>query len=151
MSSGSSQSGCSARTSCRTLKCASSYSPISFHRSVRYLLTLLQNEWQMAERPERGWRGRHSRRLARMEKRLGPAQSREEEKSSRGYFLWKQGRHEQFWILFRRIQLLSQKTVILRAVTAIGSLLPVDLITADRDIDLHAQRTFVTACPPFQI
>ena len=59
--------------------------------------------------------------------------------------------HDQFWILFRRIQLLSQKTVILRAVTAIGSLLPVDLITADRDIDLHAQRTFVTACPPFQI
>ena len=29
-----------------------------------------------------------------------------------------------------------KKTVILRAVTAIGSLLPVDLITADRDIDL---------------
>lgn len=46
-----------------------------------------------------------------------------------------------------------KKTAILRAVAAIGSLLPVDLIrsTADRDIDLHAQRTFVTACPPFKI
>ena len=89
------------------------------------------------------------------EKTPGPSSRAERKRKARedAFSGSKEDIHDQFWILFRRIQLLSQKTVILRAVAAIGSLLPVDLIrsTADRDIDLHAQRTFVTACPPFKI